>query len=1051
MKTSNQRDHQSGRFASNVLPKGSAPNLSIAPTPSTGNDKDGFSLGIFQLSFICFFLLLLAGCGGSSTRLTVGSISATSNALPVTTLQISGQASLAVSITGDSKLLGADWTVTCSVAPVAANPNPCGTFSVAHTASGAINNFTAPSTVPPGGTVLITATATENPTRSSTLSLTIAGPPITITVAPATFSVVTGGTEQLLATVANDTKGVNWTLTCTAGGAACGTLSATTGLGITYTAPAAVPSGTVTITATSVTDPTKAASSVATITAPVPISVSIPTAPPANLQVSQTVTLSATTSDAAGVNWSATAGTFSPATTLSGATTTYSAPATVPAGKTVTLQATSVSDTSKSASVTITITAAAVPTVTITPTTAALQPNGTAVFTATVGGDSSAAGVTWSCAPAANCGAFSATTTPGNSPTVTYTAGSATGSATITATTVATPVATATATVTVASPVAVTLAPATTTVQAGATQVFTASVTGDTAAAGVAWSCAPTGSCGAFSSATTTGDSSTNTYTAPATPGAVTVTATSITDTTKSASSAVTVTAAPPGPLTWLNGKYAFGLNGFGSFTVHPTGSSLTYTAATIAGGLVADGNGNITSAEITVAQPLTADPGRQATGTYTLAANGQGSLTLTTAAPQSLTYRFTLTLFNPQSGVSPAEHLLISVGDPAKAGGNTGSLTGTLDLQDSSIFSTPPNGKYAYIFPQFFNGNGGNGNGADDAAGVIEFAAGSGVFTAEDNLIGASFGTVYIPPALATGATTFQPTDQFGRAGAGFTGVSQVSSSDTAYLIDADDILFDDESANPNWVGLSHLYQQPATAPASLAGTYAFTTYGLGGTAVGTGFAVGGIFTCNAAGGITSASIDVNSAGTFTHSTGVTGTCALDSPADGRGLITFTGVSNGVSQFAVYPTANHGLQMLEIDANQISAGAAYPQGASLTMTGSYAGVLRNLTNNPADSLHEQVSIQGPITSDGASAITGTVDVNNFSYGTNGSVALGTALTGSFADDGSGIGRLAGSITAAPLVTEQLVLYVVDANTVLTLESDANPGTGELHLQNLPQ
>jgi hypothetical protein len=68
------------------------------------------------------------------------------------------------------------------------------------------------------------------------------------------------------ATVANDSKnqGVTWKATC--GSASCGTFTPTaasaSAIPITYTSPATIPTGgTVTLTATSVTDPTKNATS----------------------------------------------------------------------------------------------------------------------------------------------------------------------------------------------------------------------------------------------------------------------------------------------------------------------------------------------------------------------------------------------------------------------------------------------------------------------------------------------------------------------------------------------------------------------------------------------------------------------------------------------------------------------------------------------------------------------------------------------------------------------------------------------------------------------
>ncbi len=74
-----------------------------------------------------------------------------------------------------------------------------------------------------------------------------------------------------------------------------------------------------------------------------------------------------------------------------------------------------------------------------------------------------------------------------------------------------------------------------------------AAVSNDSAAAGVTWSCSPSGSCGSFGSTTTASDVKT-TYTAPSTvpnPNTVTITATSVTDTTKSAAATVTITPTP--------------------------------------------------------------------------------------------------------------------------------------------------------------------------------------------------------------------------------------------------------------------------------------------------------------------------------------------------------------------------------------------------------------------------------------------------------------------------------------------------------------------------
>jgi hypothetical protein len=64
-----------------------------------------------------------------------------------------------------------DWTVTCGT------PGNCGTFSPAHTASQAATTFTAPFTIPTGGSVTITATSTTDPSKTATETDTVTASP----------------------------------------------------------------------------------------------------------------------------------------------------------------------------------------------------------------------------------------------------------------------------------------------------------------------------------------------------------------------------------------------------------------------------------------------------------------------------------------------------------------------------------------------------------------------------------------------------------------------------------------------------------------------------------------------------------------------------------------------------------------------------------------------------------------------------------------------------------------------------------------------------------
>ena len=399
-------------------------------------------------------IVALASCGGGSpvnaTSTTLKPITVSLSGAP-TTLSTGATAALTATVTNDKANAGVTWSVTCGSTAVGA----CGTFSntTATTAT-----YTAPTIAPIGQTVTVSASSVTAPDAAPSASITIMQ--ITVKLGGVPASLATNATAALTATVANDTTnaGVTWALSCydTATGA-CGALSNQTATTVTYTAPATAPiPPRVTITATSVIDPLKSASSGFPI---VVLSVVLSGAP-TSLGVNGTAALTATVNNDlsnAGVTWSVTCGSTATGAcgALSNTTTTsatYTAPATPPASNTVTITATSIADTSISASATITIVGL---TVTISGAPAFLEINGTASLTATVTNDASNAGVTWSlsCASSVSgaCGALSDTTTT----SATYTAPAAipTGnSVTIKATSITDTTKSGTATTTIALP-----------------------------------------------------------------------------------------------------------------------------------------------------------------------------------------------------------------------------------------------------------------------------------------------------------------------------------------------------------------------------------------------------------------------------------------------------------------------------------------------------------------------------------------------------------------------------------------------------------------------
>src|SRR6266404_1697626 len=203
---------------------------------------------------------------------------------------------------------------------------------------------------------------------------------VAVTILPGTASVQVGQSQQFTATVSgiNETA-LNWLVNGTLGGnSVAGTISSS-GL---YTAPAAAPSSSVTVTAQSVVKSTVSASATVSITQPTAISVSIsPTS--ASVQVGQskqfTATVSGTSNTA--VNWlvngslggNSVVGTIS----LSGL---YTAPAAAPSSS-VTVTAQSVVQSTISARATVSITQSPSISVSISPTSANVQVGQSQQFT----------------------------------------------------------------------------------------------------------------------------------------------------------------------------------------------------------------------------------------------------------------------------------------------------------------------------------------------------------------------------------------------------------------------------------------------------------------------------------------------------------------------------------------------------------------------------------------------------------------------------------------------------------------------------------------------
>ncbi|MGH9476656.1 MAG: hypothetical protein ACRD1C_10015 [Terriglobales bacterium] len=517
--------------------------------------------------------------------------------------------------------------------------------------------YSAPSAVPSGGTVTVQAMSVANDNVSASAVIKLIAP-VTLTLTPAAATVKPGGTVQFSVVVNNAANtNVTWAVDGASGGSAIDGTISTTGL---YTAPASFSGlGQVTVTATSVADPGVSAQAVIALGQTVAININPTTATVATGQTADFTASVAGASDTS-VTWSvagvgggnATVGTMD-------ALGVFTAPARVPSPATETITATSNADATKSASAQVTIVQPVA--VTISPTSAQVTLGATQNFTAAVANSTNLA-VTWS-VNSINGGNLTLGTISSSG---VYTAPAAmpgSTTVTVTATSLADTSKAASAAVTLIAPLTVTVSPTSATVNLGATQAFSATVTGGSGSnTAVTWSVNElTGGTSAVGMISASG-----LFTAPATlpkNPVETVTATSQADATKSASAQVTLQVPPL------------------AFTLTPASSTLTL--------------GKAQTGTITLQLSLAAG----FTTPVTLSVAGQPVNVSTTVSPATATASGTITLSVHTASISlAASGVPITLTATSEDGsGNTITQTATVLLsitgwagQVSTLAGTP-------------------------------------------------------------------------------------------------------------------------------------------------------------------------------------------------------------------------------------------------------------------------------------------------------------------------------------------------------------------------
>jgi len=437
-----------------------------------------------------------------------------------------------------------------------------GCAGVACGAVDAAGTYTAPQilTAPPG--VLVRAVSVADPSRSGSAAITVTSS-FTLTVAGLT-SVNTGSTTNYTATLvpalnSNPSRAISWGasgLGCA--GAACGTISANG----QYTAPAFAPSpATVQITATPLADPSKATPLFVTIVSAVSVSVS-PTVANLALGGAQAFHATVTGSQNTTVSWDV-SGTVGGNATLGTIVnsqvtpddTTYNAPLSLPPGGVVTIRARSNANPAMSATAMVAFTAAVC--VTLTPASAVRAVSHRQTLSAVVNNTANQ-NVTWQvngftggnassgqiCVTASNPCQQVSTSNGGSVDYLSPAGVPSPNPVTVTAVSQADNSQQASAQMTILPHILVSVSPASVSLASNGQQRFSATLTG-TDNQQVTWNvsgvgCGVPGSCGSIDS--------TGLFVAPSSkplPDLVSVTATSVEDTSQSGGAAVTISGGP--------------------------------------------------------------------------------------------------------------------------------------------------------------------------------------------------------------------------------------------------------------------------------------------------------------------------------------------------------------------------------------------------------------------------------------------------------------------------------------------------------------------------
>ena len=561
-----------------------------------------------------------------------------------------------------------------------------------------------------------------------------------------------------------------------------------------------------------------------------------------------------------------------------------------------------------------------------------------------------------------------------------------------------------------------------TTMNPGGTALVAATVSNDTSASGVDWSCTPSGSCGSFAPAHTASGVN-STYTAPAVVANIVITASSTSNHSIAATANVSVTGSGGGPggTSLTSGQFVFLVRG-------ETANSGTYG---ISGAIALDQNGNVTGGEqnyVSLGGANSPEPGGDTItgGNLTAASNGKATLTLITnnsAVGVGGTETFRIAVVN-------SKHALIEEFDASA------TSSGTVDFQTLSPGGLAEiNGPYVWfvegkrdIYVETFGGLM-SGDGAGNGHVTVDV---------NDSGSGAHGGT---------NVATYTAPDTYGRG----TYTTPAQTLLVYYVVNSK--VFRLVTYDSGWADVGSAYAGVTNASnATLHQKFVFADSSF--FSIGASYAAAGQMTFDGNGNV-SGFADVNELGHAT-ATAFTGTYTMNS--NGYGSITITpGNTQDVSALGLYladPTINFadpnssaanggGLYgvIIDLDTKVVGSGALIVPGTQVAPpAGNLSQQLsRSNTNHEVDEVGVG-SVSG-------AAITETEDLNDV---LNTGLKSALSSTATVTADTTNAGRfiVQGSLASTPPETQNFVLYQISDTQFLILETDsAQFGAGIIEQQ----